>query len=141
MDKQNIIYGKNSIIEAILSGERQINKILISKSTHCDSKTQEIINLARSKGIIFQFVPKEKFTLYSEYPHQGVIAQISPVKYKDLDEFLDDNNEFKSVVILDGVEDPHNVGAIIMMQSYCPPDETHKLTQRSKNHQQEQLTI
>ena len=113
MDKQNIIYGKNSIIEAILSGERQINKILISKSTHCDSKTQEIINLARSKGIIFQFVPKEKFTLYSEYPHQGVIAQISPVKYKDLDEFLDDNNEFKSVVILDGVEDPHNVVAII----------------------------
>ncbi len=113
MDKESIIYGKNSITEALLSGNRQINKILISKSSNSDPKIQEIITLARSRGIIFQFVPREKFLIYSELPHQGIIAQISPVKYKELDEFLEDNNGFKSIVILDGVEDPHNVGSII----------------------------
>ncbi len=113
MDKESIIYGKNSITEALLSGNRQINKILISKSSNSDPKIQEIITLARSRGIIFQFVPREKFLIYSELPHQGIIAQISPVKYKELDKFLEDNNGFKSIVILDGVEDPHNVGSII----------------------------
>ena len=113
VDKESIIYGKNSITEALLSEKRQINKILISKNTNSDSKIQEIVNLARSKGIVFQFVPKEKFSIYSEFPHQGVVAQISPVKYTELDIFLEQNTGYKSVVILDGVEDPHNVGSII----------------------------
>lgn len=113
MDKESIIYGKNSITEALLSGKRQINKILISKNTGRDGKIQEIIDLARSNGVVFQFVPKEKFAQYSEYPHQGVVAQVSPVKYTDLDMFLKDNTGYKSLVVLDGVEDPHNVGAII----------------------------
>ena len=113
MDTESIIYGKNSITEALLSGKRQINKILISKNTLKDPKMQEVIDLARSKGIIFQFVPKEKFAQYAQYPHQGVIAQISPVKYFDLDEFLNDSSGWKSIVVLDGVEDPHNVGSII----------------------------
>lgn len=113
MDKENIIYGKNSITEALLSNKRQINRLLISKNSVKDAKMQEIIDLARTKGVVFQFVPKEKFAQYAQYPHQGIIAQISPVKYFDLDDFLRDVAGFKSVIILDGVEDPHNVGAII----------------------------
>ena len=109
----DIIFGKNAITEALISGEREINKILISKSIHSDAKIEKIKTLARERGIIFQFVAKEKFQPYAEFNHQGVIAQISPLKYADLDEFLEQNHQDSSVVILDGVEDPHNFGAII----------------------------
>lgn len=109
----DIIYGKNSVLEALVSGEREINKILISKNIHSDVKLNKIKELAKENGIVFQFVAKEKFQPYAEYNHQGIIAQISPVKYYDLDEFLENSYENKSMVILDGVEDSHNLGAII----------------------------
>ncbi len=112
MDSE-IIYGKNSIMEALISGQREINKILISKNIHSDVKLNKIKELAQKNGIIFQFVAKEKFTEYSEFNHQGIIAFISPVKYTDLDEFLELPHENESLIILDGIEDSHNVGAII----------------------------
>lgn len=109
-----IIYGKNSVMEALIAGNREINKILISKNIHTDVKINKIKELAIEKGIIFQFVGKEKFQPYAEFNHQGIIAQISPIKYLELEEFIDNSSgEFRSVVILDGVEDSHNLGAII----------------------------
>lgn len=115
MENQNndIIYGKNSVFEALSSGEREINKILISKNIHSDVKLNQIKELAQKKGIVFQFVAKEKFLQWAEFNHQGVIAQISPIRYTDLDEFLEQKHENASVVILDGIEDSHNLGAII----------------------------
>ena len=87
----DIIFGKNAITEALISGTREINKILISKNLHSDAKLEKIKTLAKEKGVIFQFVAKEKFQAYAEFNHQGVIAQISPLKYADLDEFLEKN--------------------------------------------------
>ena len=73
--------------------------------------------LAQKNGIIFQFVPAEKFQQWGvngeNVVHQGVVAQISPIKYADLDEFIAQKHENESLVILDGVEDSHNLGAII----------------------------
>ena len=109
----DIIFGKNAITEALISGEREINKILISKNIHSDAKINKIKELAKERGIVFQFVAKEKFQPYAEFNHQGIIAQISPLKYADLDEFLEQNHQNSSLGILDGVEDPHNFGAII----------------------------
>lgn len=109
----DIIFGKNAITEALIKGDREINKILISKNIHTDAKIEKIKSLAREKGIVFQFVAKEKFQPYAEFNHQGIIAQISPLKYTDLDEFLEKKHENASLVILDGIEDPHNFGAII----------------------------
>jgi len=108
----DIIFGKNSITEA-LSAEREINKILISKGIHGDAKLDKIIELAKQNGVVFQFVAKEKFTEYKEFNHQGVAAHVSPVKYNDLDSFLERKHENSSLIILDGIEDPHNFGAII----------------------------
>lgn len=108
-----IIFGKNSVLEALISGQREINKILISKNLHSDTKLNKIKELAQQNGIVFQFVAKEKFLPYAEYNHQGVIALVSPIKYTDLDEFLSVPHENESVIILDGIEDAHNVGAII----------------------------
>lgn len=109
----DVIFGKNSVLEALISGKREINKILISKNIHSDNKIEKIKDLARERGIVFQFVAKEKFSEYAEFNHQGIIAQISPIKYTDFDEFLQEPHENSSLVILDGVEDSHNLGAII----------------------------
>lgn len=109
----DIIYGKNSILEALIANEREINKILILKTLHSDQKLNKIKELAHQKGIIFQFTGKDSFIPFEKYNHQGVIAQISPIKYKDFDEFLNEPHENDSIVILDGIEDPHNFGAII----------------------------
>lgn len=114
MENLDVIYGKNSVMEALIAGEREINKILISKNIHTDVKINKIKELAKERGVVFQFVAREKFQPYEEFNHQGIIAQISPIKYYDLDEFIEKNKgKLSSVVILDGVEDSHNLGAII----------------------------
>lgn len=109
----DIIFGKNAVMEALISGNREINKILISKNIHSDNKIEKIKDMAKERGIVFQFVAKEKFSEYAEFNHQGIIAQVSPIKYTDFDEFLEMPHENSSVVILDGIEDSHNLGAII----------------------------
>ena len=110
-----IIYGKNAVIEALEHGEREFNKILISNSARADVKIEQIKKLAKKSNIVYQFVAKEKLNaLEPEGRHQGVIAQIAPIKYTELEDFIEQNKgEQTSVVILDGVEDSHNVGAII----------------------------
>ena len=113
MENTDFIYGKNAIIEALTSGKREINKILISKNIHTDTKIEKIKELAQANGIVYQFVGKDKFANHNEYNHQGVIAMISPIKYTDLDDFIETHTENASLVVLDGVEDVHNIGAII----------------------------
>lgn len=109
----DLIFGKNSVLEALIAGDREINKILISKNLHSDGKLNKIKELARQNGVVYQFVAKEKFQDYAQYNHQGIIAQISPIKYTELEDFLEKPYTNASLVILDGVEDPHNLGAII----------------------------
>jgi len=111
-----VVYGKNSVLEALNAGNREINKILISKNIHTDTKINKIKEIAQQKGIVYQFVGRDKFQAYEEFNHQGVIAQISPITYVDIDDFIDEmssKEKFSSVVVLDGVEDSHNLGAII----------------------------
>ncbi len=108
------IYGKNSVLELLTDGKRNVNKILFSKGSHSDSKINKIIDLAKEKGIVFQFVPKEKFQQFSEVSHQGVIAYVSPIEYIELEDFIEkEKNTHKKIIIMDGVEDPHNLGSII----------------------------
>lgn len=111
---EDFIFGKNTIIEALNNYRERINKILISKNINSDAKIKEIIDLAKINKIAFQFVPKEKFLKYKEFNHQGVVAFVAPIDYKEIDDLLDvQEGNYKKVVILDGVEDPHNIGAII----------------------------
>jgi 23S rRNA (guanosine2251-2'-O)-methyltransferase len=102
----DFIYGKNSVLEALEAG-REINKIIIAKGVHSD-KINKIIELAKQNNMVFSFETLQK---YHDINHQGVIAFVSPIKYADLDEFLEQPR--RSLVILDGIEDPHNFGAII----------------------------
>lgn len=115
MTEKNFIYGKNSIIEALESGEREFNKILISSTARNDEKIEKIKKLAQTNGIVFQFVNKEKLNqIAPECNHQGILALIAPINYLPLDNFLEtDSDKKQTVVILDGIEDSHNLGAII----------------------------
>ena len=108
-----VIAGRNSVREAILSGKRTINKILISQHAHGTAVT-EIITLAKERGIPVHQVPPERFDRTVENS-QGILAEISPREYLSLDELLSKvkGEEKPLLVILDGIEDPHNAGAII----------------------------
>lgn len=110
---ENFVFGKNNVIELLKKGDRSISKILLLKDMKDNSKLSQIIDLAKERGVIFQFQPKEKFFQYKEYAHQGVVALVSPVKYIETDEFLEKEKEYKKVIVTDGVEDPHNLGSII----------------------------
>ena len=70
------IYGRNALTEALSTCANRINKILISKNTANDVKINEIINLAKANGVVFQFVPKERFANFANIAHQGVVAKI-----------------------------------------------------------------
>ena len=107
-----IIFGKNSVIEALENPTREINKILISQNIHTDSKIEQIKLLAQKRGIVYQFCGRDKFKSFEEFSHQGVIALVSPIEYVELEDFLDKNHDNSSIVILDGIEDVHNLGAI-----------------------------
>ncbi|MBR2430227.1 23S rRNA (guanosine(2251)-2'-O)-methyltransferase RlmB [bacterium] len=113
--KNSFIYGKNAIIEALEANNREFNKILILNTSRADEKIEKIKMLAKALGVVFQFVSKEKLNqIAGDAKHQGIVAQLSPIKYLDLDEFIEKNeNNLASIVILDGIEDSHNLGAII----------------------------
>ena len=114
LPQNDYIYGKNAVTEALYKNPSRINKIIISKSITNDAKVNEIIELAKNNSVVFQFVPKERFVQYSNAANQGVVAFVSPVSYTDLYEFLNTPKDgYSRVIILDGIEDPHNLGAII----------------------------
>lgn len=112
--ENEIIYGRNSVFEALKTNPSRINKIIISKNVNNDKKINEIIDLAKENKILFQFSPKEKFNSFQDVNHQGVLAYVAPIEYHSLDDFLNQNKDgFKRLIALDGVQDPHNFGAII----------------------------
>ncbi len=110
---ENYVFGRNNVIELLQNSNRTVSKIIIADGSQNNSKVNLIIQLAKQNGILFQILPKEKFTKFNSYSHQGVIAYVSPVKFVDLYEFLNIDKNNKKVIILDGIEDPHNVGSII----------------------------
>ncbi len=109
----DFIFGRNAVLEMLEAGTRQASKIILMNNMKENSKIDKIIDIAKSKGIVFQFLPKEKFIKYSQYSHQGVIAFVAPVKYTELEDFLQKKKNNKKVIITDGIEDPHNMGSII----------------------------
>lgn len=108
------IEGKNAIRQAITSGET-INKIFIDKNYA--TRKDEIISLATQNKIKIEFLPKIALDKRSKtFHHQGYIAETVDFKYSSIEDILkiaEKKNEKPFIVILDGIEDPHNFGAII----------------------------
>lgn len=107
--------GVNSILEAI-RGRRKIHKIYVQDGRK-GKKIEELLELARSKGIYYQEVEKHSLDkMYTMGNHQGIIAQVDTFEYSSIDEMLE-HAMFKGqepfILILDGIEDPQNFGSII----------------------------
>ncbi len=110
------ICGLKPVLEALRGGSRRIEKIVIAVGAR-EHRVREIIELARASGIPFSRVGRDVLERYVESGanHQGVVALATAADYADADELLDEiaAAEMPLVLILDGIEDPRNLGAII----------------------------
>lgn len=112
---EDLIFGRNAVIEALRS-ERTLNKLLLQEGGKGGS-LGEILNLARDRGVTVEYVKAEKLNKMSEgLRHQGVAVLVSPIRFYELDEVLDiaaANGEEPFLLLLDELQDPQNVGAVI----------------------------
>lgn len=103
--------GKNAVTE-VLKSDKAINNLLISNSINRNSIV-EILELAKKKNVKYQFVDNNILKKYSETNnHQGIIAVGEDFKYSNLEDLINIEKS-KCLLILDGIEDPHNLGSII----------------------------
>lgn len=111
---EEFVFGRRAVLEA-LKGQRALNKILLQEDAAGGSLT-EILAVARDQRVIVQKVPKAKMNeIVGERSHQGVIAYTSAKNYVDLEELIQKARAKKPglLVVLDGIEDPHNLGSIL----------------------------
>jgi len=113
MEKESFIYGLHPVTEAIKSG-KEIDRILFKKGMQ-GSFSAELLQLAKSYQVPFQFVPQEKLDRITRKNHQGVIAMISRISYQALDNLVQmvfEEGKNPLFLILDGITDVRNFGAI-----------------------------
>lgn len=112
---EDVLIGRNAVIEAIRSG-RGINKLLIADGDK-EGSVKEVISLAKEQGIVIQFVERSKIEgIAGGLRHQGVLAYVAPVAYSDLETILraaETKGEAPFLLLLDELEDPHNLGALL----------------------------
>ncbi|MBR4174275.1 MAG: 23S rRNA (guanosine(2251)-2'-O)-methyltransferase RlmB [Lachnospiraceae bacterium] len=114
-DNESVIEGRNAVIEAFRSG-REIDRLFI-KDGLSDGQIQTIKREAKKKELRIDFVSKERLDQISQTGnHQGVIAYIAAYEYSELEDIFaiaETKGEDPFIFILDNIEDPHNLGAII----------------------------
>ena len=111
-----IIKGKNAVLEVLRSPRREVIELIVRRSSS-DPRLRMAVEIARRKGIKLSFQDTEELDRLAEgQKHQGIIAIVSPIRYSTLAQILDSalQSERKPlIVILDHIQDPHNLGAII----------------------------
>lgn len=112
---ENRIEGRNAVLEAFRSG-KTVDRLYVLDGCK-DGPVQSIIREARKQDTMIQFVSKERLNKLSESgKHQGVIAVIASWHYSTVDDMLErarERGEDPFLILLDNIEDPHNLGAII----------------------------
>jgi 23S rRNA (guanosine2251-2'-O)-methyltransferase len=110
------IYGRKPVLEAIRSGQRAISRVYLLQGSR-DAVLDQVEMHAKARSIPVSLETRHRMdTLAGQENHQGVIAVVDDFKYADLQDVLDtarDKNEPVFVMLLDEIEDPHNLGAII----------------------------
>lgn len=110
------IVGRNPVIEHLQRGTQAVEKIWIAAGTP-HPRIQHIITMAEAAGVpIKRCTRRELDRLEPSVPHQGVIAFVSPMRYRDLSSILakiEHNEQNALLIMLDNIQDPRNLGAII----------------------------
>ena len=110
-----VIYGRNAVLEAVRSG-RTIDRLYVQEGV-ADGTLQSVLRTAKKTETIINFVSKDRLNKYAEGDkHQGVVAMAAAYSYAEVDDILNAAKEKKEppfIIILDDIEDPHNLGAII----------------------------
>lgn len=113
------LYGLLPVLEALRAGNRRVERVTVAEGAH-ESRLHELIELARTNGVPVRRAPRAELQrMAAGATHQGVIATVSAVAYADADELLEKlaararSTDPPLAVVLDGVEDPRNLGAII----------------------------
>lgn len=111
---ENIVFGVSPVIEALRADPRRVDRVMIAQGVKA-ARLSEVIELCRSNSIPFTRVAREALEKYTDRGAnlQGVLAFVSPAEYASVDEVLENAEEIPLLVVLDGVEDPRNFGAII----------------------------
>ncbi len=110
----HFIYGINAVTEALKARGRAFEWVGVAKDRH-DLRLQRVVEESRRNGIAVRFVPRAELDrMAGNNAHQGVVAVTSAKQYSDLDDVVAaKRGQYSLVVVLDGVEDPHNLGAIL----------------------------
>ncbi len=114
-ENENLIEGRNAVLEAFRAG-KTIDKLLVLDGCQ-DGPVKSIIREAKKQDTLIQFVTKERLSQISETgKHQGVIAYAAAYAYAEVEDMLktaEEKGEDPFLILLDNIEDPHNLGAII----------------------------
>ncbi|MEM7756596.1 MAG: 23S rRNA (guanosine(2251)-2'-O)-methyltransferase RlmB [Cyanobacteria bacterium P01_A01_bin.40] len=111
----DLTYGRHAVLAALKS-DRQINRIWITDKLMAHGQFYPLVKAAKANGTIIDEVDSRRLSQLTQGGnHQGIAAQVAPYIYWDLDELIDQAKQAKEpvIVIADGIEDPHNLGAII----------------------------
>lgn len=115
MENENRLEGRHSVLEAFRAG-KVIEKLYVLKGCQ-DGPVQSILREAKKAQTLVDFVPKERLDYMSETgKHQGVVAVLSAFEYSTVEDMFalaQRRGEVPFLFLLDGIEDPHNLGAII----------------------------
>ncbi|MGH7889491.1 MAG: 23S rRNA (guanosine(2251)-2'-O)-methyltransferase RlmB [Thermodesulfobacteriota bacterium] len=111
-----IIYGKNPVKEALFKSSLKVEEVFVSEESKKE-KVSEIMKLAKARGIKVSFLPPQALSRISQSSsHQGIAAQVADFKYDEAEEIISiakKKGESPLIIILDHIEDPQNLGAII----------------------------
>ncbi|MDY4078862.1 MAG: 23S rRNA (guanosine(2251)-2'-O)-methyltransferase RlmB [Clostridium sp.] len=120
-EREDIIAGRNAVMEAI-KGNRTIEALYITAG-QTEGSINAIKKLAKEKKLVIKEVDKKKLdSLSGGAVHQGVVALVTPYKYCEVSEIIEyakEKGEAPFIVILDEIEDPHNLGSIIRTAELC----------------------
>jgi len=112
---ENLIEGRNAVMEAFRAG-KPIDKLFVLNGCQ-DGAVRSIVREAKKHSTIIQFVEKERLNQLSETGrHQGVVAFAAAYEYSEVEDMFrlaEEKGEDPFIIILDNIEDPHNLGAII----------------------------
>jgi 23S rRNA (guanosine2251-2'-O)-methyltransferase len=110
----NLIYGINPVSEALKARGRALEWVGVTKERH-DLRLQRIVEDCRKQGVAVRFLTRQEIErMTHDHGHQGVLAVTSAKHYNDVDDLLTEKKGSHSlIVVLDGIEDPHNLGAIL----------------------------